>query len=120
MPMFAWADGVANRLADAYRSGMTVNFVLATLAVIIGILFLPTGMGEVKWAFALVELLLLCGILAMTAAGSPGVNRSMRKTKTATTPNTGTMAMRRRAIKSSIFPLRVTPSEARGLVSLGR
>ncbi len=70
MPMFAWADGVANRLADAYRSGMTVNFVLATLAVIIGILFLPTGMGEVKWAFALVELLLLCGILVMTAAGS--------------------------------------------------
>jgi hypothetical protein len=70
LPMFAWADGIANRLADAYRSGMTVNFVLAALAVIIGIAFLPTGLGEVKWAFALVELLLLGGILAMTAAGS--------------------------------------------------
>ena len=70
MPMFAWADGVANRLADAYRSGMCVNFVLATLAVMVGILFLPTGMAEYKWVFALVELLLLGGILAMTAAGS--------------------------------------------------
>lgn len=70
MPMFAWADGVANRLADAYRSGMIVNFVLATLAVMVGILFLPAGMIEYKWVFALVELLLLCGILAMTAAGS--------------------------------------------------
>jgi len=70
MPMFAWADGVANRLADAYRSGMIVNFLLATLAVIVGILFLPAGMIEFKWAFALVELLLLGGILVMTAAGS--------------------------------------------------
>ena len=48
---------------------------------------------------------------AMTAAGSPGVSRSMRKTKTATTARTGMMAMRRRAIKSSIFPLRVTRAE---------
>ena len=70
MPMFAWADGVANRLADAYRSGMIVNFVLATLAVMVGILFLPAGMIAYKWVFASVELLLLCGILAMTAAGS--------------------------------------------------
>ncbi|WP_066531416.1 DUF4231 domain-containing protein [Erythrobacter sp. CCH5-A1] len=70
MPMFAWADGVANRLADAYRSGMCVNFVLATLAVMVGILFLPSGMADYKWVFALVELLLLGGILAMTAAGS--------------------------------------------------
>jgi hypothetical protein len=70
MPMFAWADGVANRLADAYRSGMCVNFVLATLAVMVGILFLPADMLGYKWVFALVELLLLGGILAMTAAGS--------------------------------------------------
>lgn len=70
LPAFAWADGIANRLADAYRSGMCVNFVLAALAVIIGIAFLPTGLGEVKWAFALVELLLLGGILGLTAAGS--------------------------------------------------
>jgi hypothetical protein len=70
LPLFAWSDGIASRLADAYRSGMTVNFVLAALAVMIGIAFLPTGMGDSKWAFALVELLLLGGILVMTAAGS--------------------------------------------------
>lgn len=70
LPLFAWADGIASRLADAYRSGMGVNFVLATLAVIIGIAFLPTGLGEFKWAFAMVELLLLAGILVLTAAGS--------------------------------------------------
>ena len=70
LPTFSWADGIASRLADAYRSGMCVNFVLAALAVMIGIAFLPTGLGEVKWAFALAELLLLGGILVMTAAGS--------------------------------------------------
>ncbi|MBA4043218.1 MAG: hypothetical protein C0471_02175 [Erythrobacter sp.] len=70
LPLFAFADGVANRLADAYRSGMTVNFVLAALAVIVGMLYFPAGMGDTKWAFAGVELLLLLGILVMTAAGS--------------------------------------------------
>jgi hypothetical protein len=70
LPMFAWADGISSRLADAYRSGMCVNFVLAALAVIIGIAFLPTGMGAIKWAFAAIELLLLVGIVALTAAGS--------------------------------------------------
>jgi len=70
LPMFAWADGIASRLADAYRSGMCINFVLAALAVMIGILFLPSGLAAYKWVFALVELLLLGGILALTAAGS--------------------------------------------------
>lgn len=70
LPLGAWAEGIACRLADAYRSGMSVNFVLATLAVIIGIAYLPTGMSDHKWAFALVELLLLGGILVLTAAGS--------------------------------------------------
>lgn len=70
LPMFAWADGIASRLADAYRSGMCVNFVLAALAVIIGLAFLPAGLGEIKWVFAGVELLLLAGILLLTAAGS--------------------------------------------------
>ncbi len=46
LPMFAWADGIASRLADAYRSGMCVNFVLAALAVIIGLAFLPAGLGS--------------------------------------------------------------------------
>ena len=66
LPMFAWADGIASRLADAYRSGMCVNFVLAALAVIIGLAFLPAGLGAFKWIFAAIELLLLAGILGMT------------------------------------------------------
>jgi hypothetical protein len=70
LPMFAWADGIASRLADAYRSGMCVNFVLAALAVMVGLAYLPAGLGEIKWAFATVELLLLLGILVLTAAGS--------------------------------------------------
>jgi len=70
LPLQAWAEGIACRLADAYRSGMIVNFVLAALAVIIGIAYLPTGLGDHKWAFALAELLLLGGILVLTAAGS--------------------------------------------------
>lgn len=70
LPMFAWADGIASRLADAYRSGMSINFVLAALAVIVGLAFLPAGLVEVKWVFATVELLLLGGILLLTAAGS--------------------------------------------------
>ena len=70
LPLFAWSDGVASRLADAYRSGMCVNFVLAALAVMVGILYLPAGMKESKWGFAAIELLLLGGILALTAAGS--------------------------------------------------
>lgn len=70
LPMFARADGIASRLADAYRSGMCVNFVLAALAVMVGLAYLPAGLGTFKWAFAAVELLLLLGIVALTAAGS--------------------------------------------------
>jgi len=70
LPMFAWADGIASRLADAYRGGMTINFLLAALAVIIGLAFLPAGLADYKWVFAGIELLLLAGILALTVAGS--------------------------------------------------
>jgi hypothetical protein len=70
LPLFAWSEGIASRLADAYRSGMCINFVLAALAVMVGIFHLPAGMKESKWGFALAELLLLGGILALTAAGS--------------------------------------------------
>jgi hypothetical protein len=70
LPLLAWSDGIASRLADAYRSGMSVNFLLAALAVIIGLAFLPAGLIAYKWAFAGVELLLLVGILVLTAAGS--------------------------------------------------
>ena len=70
LPMFARADGIASRLSDAYRSGMCVNFVLAALAVIVGLAFYPLGLAELKWVFAGVELLLLAGILIITWAGS--------------------------------------------------
>jgi hypothetical protein len=66
---FAWADGVSARLSDVYRSGMTANFLLAALAIIAGVLYLPWGDSHYKWPFALTELVLLCAVLAVTAAG---------------------------------------------------
>ncbi|WP_390585916.1 hypothetical protein [Erythrobacter sp. MTPC3] len=69
LPVFAWADGVSSRLSDAYRSSMSVNFVLSALAIIAGIAYLPLGLAAHKWIFASVELILLLGILAMTFAG---------------------------------------------------
>lgn len=70
LPMFAWADGVASRLSDAYRSGMCFNFLLAALAVIVGMAYFPLGLADQKWIFAGVELLFLCGILLITYVGS--------------------------------------------------
>lgn len=70
LPDFAWADGVSSRLSDAYRSGMTLNFALSACAIIAGIAYLPFDLGKAKWAFAAVELALLCAILVITYAGS--------------------------------------------------
>ncbi len=70
IPLFAWADGVSSRLSDAYRSGMSVNFVLSAFAIIIGIAYLPLGLADHKWIFASAELILLSGILLITFAGS--------------------------------------------------
>lgn len=70
LPAFAWADGVSSRLADAYRSGMTVNFALSAFAIIAGIAYLPFDLASHKWIFALVELLLLLFIVITTYAGS--------------------------------------------------
>lgn len=69
IPIFAWADGVSTRLSDAYRSGMSVNFVLSAFAIIVGIAYLPFDLTKHKWIFASAELILLLGILAMTFAG---------------------------------------------------
>jgi hypothetical protein len=66
---FAWADGVSARLSDAYRGGMTVNFVLSSLSIVGGISYLPFVGTDQKWIFALAELLLLCGILTITFFG---------------------------------------------------
>ncbi len=66
---FAWSDGVSAHLSDAYRGGMTINFVLSSLSIVGGIAYLPfVGMDQ-KWMFALTELLLLCGVLLITFFG---------------------------------------------------
>ena len=69
LPTFAWADAVSSRLSDAYRSGMSLNFVLSALAIIIGVAYLPLGLPQLKWVFALTELALLLAILVITYVG---------------------------------------------------
>ena len=66
---FAWSDGISARLSDAYRGGMTVNFILSSLAIVAGISYLPAVGVEKKWLFAGAELLLLMGVLTITAIG---------------------------------------------------
>lgn len=66
---FAWADGISAYLSDAYRSGMTVNFLLSALAISGGIAYLPLVSPAQKWGFALFELALLLLILAITGFG---------------------------------------------------
>lgn len=66
---FAWSDGISARLSDAYRGGMTISFILSSLAIVAGISYLPFAGSVGKWVFAAAELLLLCGILLITAIG---------------------------------------------------
>lgn len=66
---FAWADGLSTYLSDAYRGGMVTNFLLAALAIIVGVAYLPFASVDTKWPFALGELLLLGSILAITTIG---------------------------------------------------
>jgi hypothetical protein len=66
---FAWADGVSARLSDVYRGGMTSNFLLAALAIIVGMAYLPLGAAHGKWLFALVELGLLAFVLIVVFIG---------------------------------------------------
>jgi hypothetical protein len=66
---FAWADGVSARLSDLYRGGMTTNFLLAPLAIVIGIGYLPFASSNEKWLFAVIELLLLGAIVYITMIG---------------------------------------------------
>lgn len=69
MQRFAWSDGVSAHLSDAYRGGMTFNFVLSSLSIVGGVSYLPFVGAEHKWIFALTELLLLCGVLLITVIG---------------------------------------------------
>ena len=66
---FAWADGLSTYLSDAYRGGMTTNFLLAALAIIVGVAYLPLASVDAKWPFALMEFILLTTILAITTIG---------------------------------------------------
>jgi hypothetical protein len=66
---FAWADGISARLSDVYRGGMTLNFLLAPLAIVGGIAYLAFATSEQKWLFALFELTLLATVLAITLIG---------------------------------------------------
>lgn len=66
---FEATDRISTRLSEAYRSSMCINFVLAALAVIVGVLYLPLGLNEAKWVFAGIELILLGAILAVTIIG---------------------------------------------------
>lgn len=70
LPAFARADGISARLSDSYRSGMVANFILSALAVIVGVAWLPLGVDDGKWMFALAEFALLAGILMITSLGS--------------------------------------------------
>jgi hypothetical protein len=66
---FAWADGISSRLSDTYRGGMILNFVFSAFAIVSGMAYLPFASGKEKWAFALIELILLGAILAITFVG---------------------------------------------------
>jgi hypothetical protein len=63
---FAWADGVSTFLSDRYRSGMILNFLLGSLAIVGGILYLPLGFVERKWLFAAFELAVLLLVIVNT------------------------------------------------------
>ena len=66
---FAWTDGISSALADRYRSGMVLNFVLGAAAIIVGTLYLPLVDVSQKWIFAAVELALLLMIIINTGYG---------------------------------------------------
>ena len=66
---FAWADGLSTYLSDAYRGGMTMNFLLSASAIIVGVAYLPLTSVDAKWPFALSEFLLLTTILLIITIG---------------------------------------------------
>jgi hypothetical protein len=66
---FAWADGISSRLSDRYRGGMVVNFLLSSIAIVGGILYLPLVDSAFKWPFALFEFLVLLAIVIITWRG---------------------------------------------------
>lgn len=65
---FAWADGLADHFAQAYRSGIIFNFVAAALAVVIGLsgFLMPE---EKPWLIAS-ELILVALLIVNTSVGT--------------------------------------------------
>jgi len=66
---FAWTDGLATHLSDAYRGGMILNFALSAMAAIGGLFYLPFFSYDQKWVFAIAELTFLCAIMVVTEIG---------------------------------------------------
>lgn len=65
---YAWADNLANRFAQFFRSGHVVNFTFSALAVALALFGFLFG-GAVKTAFVAIELLLIAAIVANTRVG---------------------------------------------------
>lgn len=66
---FAWINGIATHLADRYRSGMVLNFIMGAAAIIVGTLYLPLTDTSHKWIFTAIELAFLLAIIANTRRG---------------------------------------------------
>ncbi len=65
---YAWADHLANRFAQSFRSGHVVNFVFSATAVALALFGYLIG-GNVKILFVIFELLLIAAIVANTRVG---------------------------------------------------
>lgn len=68
---YGWADAIAVRHAQIFRSAYTANFVLAASAVLMaaGSLIAMAFFGWPKWRFVLVEFFFILGIIANTWTG---------------------------------------------------
>jgi hypothetical protein len=65
---YAWADNLANRFAQFFRSGHVVNFTFSAFAVALALFGYLLG-GNVKVLFVVLELLLIAAIVANTRVG---------------------------------------------------
>ena len=65
---YSWADHLATRFAQSFRSGHVVNFAFSALAVALALFGFLFG-GDVKIAFVIIELLLIAAIVANTRIG---------------------------------------------------
>lgn len=65
---YAWADNLANRFAQFFRSGHVVNFTFSAVAVALALFGFLFG-GGIKTLFVCLELLLIAAIVANTRVG---------------------------------------------------